>query len=45
MFAPFAWWNGLSRQKRVGWLLVAASTVWLLYFLSLIHISEPTRPY
>ena len=32
MFAPFAWWNGLSRQKRVGWLLVAASTVWLLYF-------------
>jgi len=33
MFAPFAWWNGLSRQKRVGWLLVGASTIWLLYFM------------
>ena len=21
MWSPFAWWNGLGRQKRIGWLL------------------------
>ena len=28
-----------------GWLALAASTLGVLYALSLIHISEPTRPY
>jgi hypothetical protein len=33
MWAPFAWWNGLGRQKRVGWLLIAVSVFYILYFL------------
>jgi hypothetical protein len=33
MLAPIAWWNGLGRQKRVGWLLIVISVGYLLYFL------------
>jgi hypothetical protein len=33
MWAPFAWWNSLGRQKRVGWLLVAVSAGYIVYFL------------
>jgi hypothetical protein len=33
MWAPFAWWNGLSRQKRVGWLLIGCAVFYILYFL------------
>ena len=30
-----AWWNGMNRQKRVGWLLIAISVGYLAYFLKL----------
>ena len=33
MWAPFAWWNAASRQKRVGWLILAISIFYILYFL------------
>ncbi len=33
MLRAIAWWNGLHRQKRVGWLIVAASVVYIIYFL------------
>ena len=33
MWAPFAWWNGLSRQKRVGWLIIALSVFYIFYFV------------
>lgn len=33
MWAPFAWWNGAGRQRRVGWLIIALSVVYILYFL------------
>ena len=33
MWTPFAWWNGLGRQKRIGWLLIAISVVYIVYFL------------
>jgi hypothetical protein len=33
MWAPFAWWNGLGRQKRTGWLIVAVSVFYIVYFL------------
>jgi hypothetical protein len=28
-----AWWNGLRRQKRVGWLIIAVSVFYIVYFL------------
>jgi hypothetical protein len=28
-----AWWNGLGRQKRTGWLIIAVSVFYILYFL------------
>lgn len=28
-----AWWNGLSRQGRTGWLITAISVFYILYFL------------
>jgi hypothetical protein len=28
-----AWWNGLGRQKRTGWLIIAVSLFYILYFL------------
>jgi hypothetical protein len=28
-----AWWNGLPRQKRTGWLLIACSLFYIAYFL------------
>ncbi len=33
LWRPFAWWNGLGRQKRVGWLLVTIPVFYILYFL------------
>ena len=33
MWAPFAWWNGAGRQRRVGWLILAMSVFYILYFL------------
>src|SRR5688572_19064623 len=33
MWAPFAWWNGAGRQRRVGWLIIALSVFYILYFL------------
>jgi hypothetical protein len=28
-----AWWNGLGRQKRTGWLIIAVSVFYVVYFL------------
>jgi len=28
-----AWWNGLGRQKRTGWLIIAVSCFYIVYFL------------
>ncbi|HTS40073.1 MAG TPA: hypothetical protein VMH84_05995 [Xanthobacteraceae bacterium] len=28
-----AWWNGLGRQKRVGWLIIIVSAGYILYFV------------
>ena len=33
MWTPFAWWNGLGRQKRIGWLLIGVSVFYVIYFL------------
>ena len=33
LWAPFAWWNGAGRQRRVGWLIIALSVFYILYFL------------
>ena len=33
MWRPFAWWNGLGRQKRTGWLIIAVSMIYIVYFL------------
>ena len=33
MWTPFAWWNSLGRQKRTGWLIVAVSVLYIVYFL------------
>ena len=33
MWRPFAWWNGLGRQKRTGWLIIAVSVFYIVYFL------------
>jgi len=33
MWAPFARWNAASRQRRVGWLILTMSVVYILYFL------------
>ena len=43
MWAPFAWWNAAPRQKRTGWLIIAASVFYILYFLKarLFASSEP----
>ena len=27
------WWNGLGRQKRVGWTLIVAALMYMAYFL------------
>ena len=32
LWAPFAWWNGAGRQRRVGWLIIALSVFYILYF-------------
>jgi hypothetical protein len=29
----YYWWNGMPRQGRTGWTLVAVATVYILYFL------------
>jgi hypothetical protein len=29
----FAWWAGMSRQKRIGWLIIIISVGYALYFL------------
>lgn len=28
-----AWWNGLGRQKRVGWTIIAVCAGYIAYFL------------
>jgi hypothetical protein len=28
-----AWWNGMSRQKRVGWTIIIVAVGYLVYFL------------
>jgi hypothetical protein len=28
-----AWWNGMSRQKRTGWTIIAVSVAYILWFL------------
>ena len=33
MIRFFVWWNGMSRQKRVGWTLVIVSVGYMLWFL------------
>ena len=33
LWAPFAWWNGAGRQRRVGWLIIALSVFYIVYFL------------
>ena len=33
MLRLFAWWNGMSRQKRVGWTLILAGLGYIVYFL------------
>ena len=33
LWAPFAWWNGAGRQRRVGWLIIGLSVFYILYFL------------
>ena len=39
--------NSLPKISETEWQALEAGTVWIdgEYFLSLIHISEPTRPY
>jgi hypothetical protein len=27
------WWNGMDRQKRIGWLIIIISVGYLLYFV------------
>jgi cbb3-type cytochrome oxidase subunit 1 len=29
----YAWWNGMTRQKRTGWTLVIVAVIYLVYFL------------
>ena len=29
----YAWWNGMTRQKRTGWTLVIVAVGYLAYFL------------
>jgi hypothetical protein len=33
MLQLMAWWNGMSRQKRTGWLIVIVSVGYIVYFL------------
>ena len=33
MIRAINWWNRLGRQKRTGWLLIAASVFYIVYFL------------
>ena len=28
-----SWWNGMDRQKRIGWLIIIISVGYILYFL------------
>ena len=43
MWAPFAWWNGLGRQKRTGWLIISVCVVYLVYFLK-VRLLAPGAP-
>ena len=43
MWAPFAWWNGLGRQKRVGWLIIWLSVFYIAYFLK-ARLFTPGNP-
>ena len=33
MLRLLGWWNGMSRQKRVGWTLIIAGIGYIVYFL------------
>jgi hypothetical protein len=33
MLKAVAWWNGTGRQRRIGWLIIALSVFYILYFL------------
>ena len=33
MLQLIAWWNGMSRQKRTGWLIVIVSVGYIVWFL------------
>jgi hypothetical protein len=33
MRALLSWWNGMSRQKRIGWTIILFSLGYILYFL------------
>jgi hypothetical protein len=33
MRALLAWWNGMSRQKRVGWTIIIFCVGYIVYFL------------
>jgi len=32
MGSPIAWWNGMSRQKRVGWTIIIVAVGYIVYF-------------
>jgi hypothetical protein len=40
-----AWWNGLGRQKRTGWLIIAVSVFYIVYFLKgrLLTAGDPIK--
>ncbi len=33
MLRAIAWWNRIGRQKRTGWLIIAVSVFYIIYFL------------
>jgi hypothetical protein len=33
MLRLYGWWNGMSRQKRVGWTLIIFAIGYIVYFL------------
>jgi hypothetical protein len=33
MLRLYGWWNGMSRQKRVGWTLIIVGVGYIVYFL------------
>jgi hypothetical protein len=33
MRALLSWWNGMSRQKRIGWTIILFSLGYIVYFL------------